>query len=783
MINVSNAFRKELYTGNRNWLEYIDVTLKSGTILHLTNENIWSGGLTIEDAVSSDNSFDIGGTVVNQCTVVINNIYDEFSDYDFSDAKVIVYVGLNLPNGTTERIRKGTYTVNEPKYNGSLITLTCYDNMSKFDRPYSESTLSYPATLNQIVRDACSTCDVTLQTYDFPHDDFVVTEKPSGESTTFREVIGWAAQIACCFCRCDTLGRLEIKWYNVEAMEADPSLDGGYFDTDNPYSSGADADGGNFNPWNAGYEFDSGGFEKLEHFHHIYSTYSMNVSTDDVVITGVKILEKAPDTESGTEIVTYMTGQEGYVITIEGNELIRNGSGASIVGWIGEKIIGMRFRKADFTHESDPTIEAGDVGFLTDWKQRSYDIIISSTKFTTGGSQSTKSSAEDPLKNSATRFSNATKNYVEYRKEIQKEKTDREQAVEELSNRLNNSSGTFTTVQKQSDGSNIYYLHNKPTLDESDIIWKMTAEAWGVSTDGGKTYNAGMTVDGDTIVRILTAVGINADWIKTGTLTVGGKGTSYPYLKVLNSSGKQIGIINANGAQLEGIFINRNGEEWIEIDESVLKGGYGQSEEDGILDLSAQYAGGERNVVLEAIIGKVILKSPNGEIAIEKSNGTRYGFAVASQDSNYGNRITTIYTSYVDGDYYMAFQPTSGTTRFCILTTSDEKLKRCIKETKENGLNVINAIHHKQFDMAEGGHKDCGYIAQDLQNIKRNFVVETPDSDGGKTLQVNTFAMLPYITKAIQELSQENKKLKEKLEFLERMVNKNGDTVSQGAME
>lgn len=268
MINVSNAFRKELYTGNRNWLEYIDVTLKSGTILHLTNENIWSGGLTIEDTVSSDSSFDIGGTVVNQCTVVINNIYDEFSDYDFSDAEVIVYVGLNLPDGTTERIRKGTYTVNEPKYNGSLITLTCYDNMSKFDRPYSESTLSYPATLNQIVRDACSTCDVTLQTYDFPHDDFVVTEKPSGESTTFREVIGWAAQITCCFCRCDTLGRLEIKWYNVEAMEADPSLDGGYFDTDNPYSSGADADGGNFNPWNAGYEFDSGDFEKLEHFHH-----------------------------------------------------------------------------------------------------------------------------------------------------------------------------------------------------------------------------------------------------------------------------------------------------------------------------------------------------------------------------------------------------------------------------------------------------------------------------------------------------------------------------------
>lgn len=48
----------------------------------------------------------------------------------------------------------------------------------------------------------------------------------------------------------------------------------------------------------------------------------------------------------------------------------------------------------------------------------------------------------------------------------------------------------------------------------------MTSEAWGVSTDGGQTWNGGMTVDGDTIVRILNAVGVNATWINTGAITV-----------------------------------------------------------------------------------------------------------------------------------------------------------------------------------------------------------------------------------------------------------------------
>ena len=48
----------------------------------------------------------------------------------------------------------------------------------------------------------------------------------------------------------------------------------------------------------------------------------------------------------------------------------------------------------------------------------------------------------------------------------------------------------------------------------------MTSEAWGVSTDGGQTWNGGMTVDGDTIVRILNAVGVNASWINAGAITV-----------------------------------------------------------------------------------------------------------------------------------------------------------------------------------------------------------------------------------------------------------------------
>jgi hypothetical protein len=277
--------------------------------------------------------------------------------------------------------------------------------------------------------------------------------------------------------------------------------------------------------------------EKIpDEIYQFNGVYNSDVATDDVVITGVRVMEKKDtenssddsDTSEGSENTTssddgyinYQTGSDGYLISIENNELIKDGAGQTVSGFLGEQLIGFAFRKATITHISDPTLEAGDVAILTDSKFDRYKILVSSTKFNTNNSQTTSSNAESTEKNSAVRYSAATKNYVEYRKQIAQEKTDRQKALEELKNRLNNSSGTYTTIEKDSAGGQNFYLHNKPQLKDSNMIWKMTAEAWGVSTDGGKTYNAGMTVDGDTIVRYLRATGLTADVITSGRIQV-----------------------------------------------------------------------------------------------------------------------------------------------------------------------------------------------------------------------------------------------------------------------
>lgn len=98
------------------------------------------------------------------------------------------------------------------------------------------------------------------------------------------------------------------------------------------------------------------------------------------------------------------------------------------------------------------------------------------------------------------------------------------QTIAEAQNRLDNiileSGGVFTTEEMQDDGSIIYYLHDSPELESSKSVWKMTSEAFAVSTDGGKTWNAGFTVTGEIIAKILDTIGINANWINTGALNI-----------------------------------------------------------------------------------------------------------------------------------------------------------------------------------------------------------------------------------------------------------------------
>lgn len=501
MRKLSNRWKEKVKNGmDVQYLKYADITLTDGTVLNLTSANLWQNGMEFEDSVSNDSSFDIGSAIINVLNLSINNFDGEYSDYDFEGAEVICYVGLQIENEDTselldsageqildstgdtiivhknaviEKTRICTVTVIEqPEDETVTIDLTCEDNMRKFDRNYSDSKLKYPATRGQIVRDACEVCGVTLQTLNFYRDDYIVQNRPNDEALTFRQVLQWVAQIGCQWMRCDEYGRLCVKWYDTEKTDAQ----------------------------------------------EIDTTYSFTPQHTDVVITGIQVTEYSDSSDEEPE--SYMAGTQGYVLAISDNKLIRKGDGQTVASMIAEKCVGMVFRPFESECPTDVALEAGDAITIEDRNGNLYSTYLTTTTLQPGAGQNIACNAKSAAKNSSTRYSQATQAFVAARNMVKQEKTEREKALEEFGKRIDSATGVYTTVQKQADGSDIFYLHDKPTLAESKAIWKMTSEAWGVSTDGGQTWNGGMTVDGDTIVRILTAVGLNADWINTGAITV-----------------------------------------------------------------------------------------------------------------------------------------------------------------------------------------------------------------------------------------------------------------------
>lgn len=474
MRKLSNRWKEKVKNGmDVQYLKYADITLTDGTVLNLTSANLWQNGMEFEDSVSNDSSFDIGSAIINVLNLSINNFDGEYSDYDFEGAEVICYVGMEFDDGTTEKIRICTATVVEqPEDETVTIDLTCEDNMRKFDRNYSDSKLKYPATRGQIVRDACEVCGVTLQTTSFDRDDYIVQNRPNDEALTFRQVLQWVAQIGCQWLRCDEYGRLCVKWYDTEKTDAQ----------------------------------------------EIDTTYSFTPQHTDVVITGIQVTEYSDSSDEEPE--SYMAGTQGYVMAISDNKLIRKGDGQTVASMIAEKCVGMVFRPFESECPTDVALEAGDAITIEDRNGNLYSTYLTTTTLQPGAGQNIACNAKSAAKNSSTRYSQITQVYVTARKMVKAEKTAREKALEEFGKRIDSATGVYTTVEPQENGSKIFYLHDKPTLAESQAIWKMTSEAWGVSTDGGQTWNGGMTVDGDTIVRILNAVGVNATWINTGAITV-----------------------------------------------------------------------------------------------------------------------------------------------------------------------------------------------------------------------------------------------------------------------
>lgn len=522
MLSISSEYELSL-NENSNQLIKAKITFADNTVRQLTGVDIVS--CDFDQQVSSDSSFDIGTAIIGQMTITLNNHDGRFDACDFTKAQFVVWVGKQLSKGT-EWIQRGVYTANQPdSYNGT-IAISALDNMSKFEKPFRTFLASVGAlqganaSVRTLLTDMCRHCGVTWVDSGDKAFDTKFEYGYVDSNATCRQALAYACQALCVNASITNDGRLRTVWYDSAPFEAESDLDGGQFDAARPYATGASKDGGNFTDYSSGASADGGTFFTNKGVHRLYAFSNITVNTDDVVITGVRVTERSVTVGSKTTNGgTYTVGAEGYVLDVSNNPLIIPGTGKSVADRIGAKVIGLRFRPFSGKHICVPSLEAGDCAYVIDRKQNVYKTYVTRVKYAVNGGMTVSCGAKSASRNSADNAGASTSAVVKARNELHQELGIRDETIKNLGESLANASGLYHTEAKQPDGSTVYYLHDKPTTGQSQIIYKVTASGIGISTDAGKTYATGLSADGNAVLNRIYAIGINADYLTTGRIS------------------------------------------------------------------------------------------------------------------------------------------------------------------------------------------------------------------------------------------------------------------------
>lgn len=542
MIPVSNEYRRQLISGNRKYVIKLNVNLADETSIVLTNEHIWDNGIILDNAISSDDSFDLGCAIVGSLKVIIDNIKGNFSTYDFYNAKLTLYMGVTGDvdeNDVQRYYRIGFYTVDRPSYNGSLITLYCLDNMTWFDVPFDEVTgITYPTTAGQLVNKICLHVGVLLGTPHFPNYTFEIAGAPE-QKLNCREVIQYIAQMCCCYCKIDRAGELALSWYDKQAIIGITNYDGGtYHTTTTPYSDGDDVDGGHFVPWD-GDNADGGLFSDLLNGAYLSQNYEINVSTDDIVVTGCRVRNSTSSNDEKAYDELWVDSlieqdHERYVLVIENNPFITKTNAASIANIVGNILAGLPIRGFSATSLNDISYETGDMVTIIDFRGNRYYTWITHFTFTTNNSESFNCGVQSIKKRNEERFSSAVKTLAEAKQNAEDILTDYDRAVKAMNELAQNAIG-YSEYYYPSEAtaltSRVTYRFNgadnpsgaNPKFPNSTVVFKISGDGVFVSTSkdsqGYEVFTNGYDANsGTAILNLLYAQGLNAKWIKAGTI-------------------------------------------------------------------------------------------------------------------------------------------------------------------------------------------------------------------------------------------------------------------------
>lgn len=554
-------------------------TPTKGTAFNITDKDI-IGAVTVDWSSVTGSKLDLGSACMSELSFTLENTDGAFDDKVFEGAQLYVTTSFSA-GSTTETVPIGYYTVDSPPRKLRSIKITAYDRMAKFNRAY-DSELAYPATLYQIVADACTKCGVSqkLPTNTL-HRGVSIPKRPKADNLTYRQVLVWAAEL------------MGVSLY----IDYDGKLTGGWYATNAKHTVIKASD-----------RFTSG---------------NTNFAENNIVFSGVRIVG---NDENKTE---YLAGTKDYAFNIEGNLLVQSDMSIDALATeLKTARCSLTYTPMSCTTHSFPHLRPLDIlNFET--AQGTKKVVLTNVKWQSQN-RCTKLEGKGET---ATQSGYATMGAFTPKQQAVLEQTraqqaaqinDYEQATLALNETIANSMGLYVTRKADSSGAVITYYHDKPTLEGSNTIYCRNAGGYAWTNNGwnngSPNWEYGVSKDGDAVIRSIAANKISASYITTDIL-------SSPTGKF--SFNLDTGHIEASDINITGGDINLDGGQ-LSIENSGFKtdlsSGYLQMYYTTNMQTGANYEYFDINNTLIGTKFYATLAAPKPAAALGvTSNGFRFG--------------------------------------------------------------------------------------------------------------------------------------------------------------
>ena len=614
-------------------------TPTKGTAFNITDKDI-IGAVTVDWSSVTGSKLDLGSACMSELSFTLENTDGAFDDKVFEGAQL--YVTTSFPAGSTkETVPIGYYTVDSPPRKLRSIKITAYDRMAKFNRAY-DTELAYPATLYQIVADACTKCGVSqkLPTNTL-HRGVSIPKRPEADNLTYRQVLVWAAEL------------MGVSLY----IDYDGKLTGGWYATNAKHTVIKASD-----------RFTSGNTDFAE---------------NNIVFSGVRIVG---NDENKTE---YLAGTKDYAFNIEGNLLAQSDMNLDTLATeLKTARCSLTYTPMSCTTHSFPHLRPLDVmNFET--AQGTKKVVLTNVKWQSQN-RCTKLEGKGET---ATQSGYATMGAFTPKQRAVLEQTraqqaaqinDFEQATLALNETIANSMGLYVARKADSNGAVITYYHDKPTLEGSNTIYCRNAGGYAWTNNGwnngSPNWEYGVSKDGDAVIRSIAANKMSASYITTDIL-------SSPTGKF--SFNLDTGHIEASDINITGGDINLDGGTL-----SILNNdGYKVDLSAGVLDL---YQGAGTGTGT----GKKYLTFGSSMLYKTALGGDWYA-TIAAPEFTLGEQSSKGFRFGKSKDNVSAVKPVvnslgySWDTDYMLVEKDKTRIRRCVETNEAKEDQFESLIHHR----------------------------------------------------------------------------------------